>query len=142
MDRSLQTKSACLLHGDQQFLIQHGVRRVRGQIQAVKACVSPARKWGRGQTTRSRVKQVNLCRNAGSASVLLCIKNFIEKDRYSDPFSCYVRNSECIKSALFRKVFISLLLACTAACISIDSVLKVSMLMMLHCSFITMGMNL
>lgn len=38
---SLQAKGAGFLHGDQQLLIQHGVRGVRRQVQAVETGVSP-----------------------------------------------------------------------------------------------------
>lgn len=40
---SLQAERAGLLHRDQQLLVQHGVRRVRRQVQAVKTRVSPDR---------------------------------------------------------------------------------------------------
>jgi len=39
---SLQPKGAGLLHGRQELLVQHGVRRIGRQIQAVEARVSPA----------------------------------------------------------------------------------------------------
>lgn len=37
---SLQTKCAGFFHSNEQFLIQHGVRRVGRQVEAVKAGVS------------------------------------------------------------------------------------------------------
>ena len=40
---SLQAKRAGLLHRDQQLLVQHGVRWVRRQVQAVKTRMSPDR---------------------------------------------------------------------------------------------------
>lgn len=41
LERLLQAKGAGFLHGCQHLLIEHGERRVRWEVQTVKACVSP-----------------------------------------------------------------------------------------------------
>lgn len=40
---SFQAKGAGFLHCDQQFLVKHGVGRVRRQVQSVEAGMSPGR---------------------------------------------------------------------------------------------------
>lgn len=37
----LQTKRACFLHGGYQLLVEHGEGRIRWEVQAIKASVSP-----------------------------------------------------------------------------------------------------